>query len=68
MDHVHISFMIAGHTKFAPDRLFSAIGSAYKAADVFTIDDLKMLCDQSASTYVEKGDQVFTWRECLGEK
>ena len=49
--HVHISFMIAGHTKFAPDRLFSAIGSAYKAADVFTIDDLKMLCDQSSSTY-----------------
>jgi hypothetical protein len=68
IDHVHISFMIAGHTKFAPDRLFSAIGSAYKAADVFTIDDLKTLCDRSASTHVEKGDQVFTWRECLGEK
>ena len=53
IDHVHISFMIAGHLKFAPDRL--AIGSAYKAVDVFTIDDLKMLCDRNASTYV-KGD------------
>ena len=61
IDHVHISFMIAGHTKFAPDRLFSAIGSAYKAADVFTINDLKALCDRSASTHVEKGDRVFTW-------
>lgn len=28
VDHVHISFMIAGHTKFVPDRLFSIIGSA----------------------------------------
>jgi hypothetical protein len=25
-DHVHISFMIAGHTKFATDRRFSMIG------------------------------------------
>ena len=40
IDHLHISFMIAGH---APDRLFSAIGSAYMAADVFTIGDLKTL-------------------------
>ena len=38
------SFMLAGHTKFAPDRLFSIIGSAYKEADVFTIiDELKAL-------------------------
>jgi len=40
VDHIHISFMIAVHTKFAPDRLFSAIGSAYKAADIFTMSDL----------------------------
>ena len=68
IDHLHISFMIAGHTKFAPDRLFSSIGSAYKAADVFNISDLKALCDRSATTYIEKGDGVFNWRECLGEK
>ena len=28
IDHVHISLMVAGHTKFAPDRLFSVTGSA----------------------------------------
>ena len=44
ISHVHISFMIAGHTKFAPDRLFATIGSAYKVADVFTINELKSLC------------------------
>ena len=30
VDHIHISFMIAGHTKFTPDCLFSQIGCAYK--------------------------------------
>ena len=61
VDHIHISFMIAGHTKFAPDRLFSAIGSAYKAADVFTMSDLQALCAQSATTFIENGDTVLTW-------
>ena len=36
VEHIHIRFMIVGHTKFAPDRLFSAIGGAYKTEDVFT--------------------------------
>ena len=40
ISHVHISFMLAGHTKFAPDRLFATTGNAYKSADVFTIDEL----------------------------
>ena len=30
VEHIHISFMIAGHTKFAPDRLFSITGRAYR--------------------------------------
>lgn len=68
VDHIHISFMIAGHTKFAPDRLFSAIGNAYKAADVFTMSDLQALCAQSATSFIEKGDTVLTWREFLGQK
>ena len=41
------------------------IGSAYKREDVFTIDELKALCDQSATTFIE---DVLTWRESLGEK
>ena len=60
--------MLAGHTKFAPDRLFSAIGSAYKAADVFTINDLNEICAQSATAHIENGGDVFTWRNYLGLK
>ena len=68
ISHVHISFMIAGHTKFAPDWLFATIGSAYKVADVFTINELKSLCTPSATTTIAKGENVLTWRETLAKK
>ena len=61
VSHIHISFMLAGHTKFAPDCLFAKTGSAYKTADVFTIHELQRLCTPSASTVVEDGDNVLTW-------
>ena len=68
VSHIHISFMLAGHTKFAPDRLFAKTGSAYKTADIFTIHELQRLCTPSASTVVEDGDNVLTWRDTLGAK
>lgn len=68
IEYVHISFMIAGHTNFAPDRLFSIIGSAYKVADVFTVNELKALCEPSATTLVENGENVLTWQDTLGHK
>ncbi len=68
INHIHISFMVAGHTKFAPDRLFSVIGSAYKREDVFSIHELKTICDQSATTFIEDGQHVLTWRDSLGDK
>ena len=55
LDHIHISFMIAGHTKFAPDRLFSTIGCAYKTEDVFIIGDLKSIRDKGATCHIETG-------------
>ena len=68
VDHIHISFMIAGNTKFARDRLFSVTGSAYKVQDVFNIEDLKAICDKSATTYIEQGERVHTWRNSVGKK
>ena len=53
--------MIAGHTKFAPDWLFSTIGCANKTENVFTISDLK-------SCHIEMGEQILAWRNTLGEK
>ena len=40
-DFVRISFMIAGHTKFSPDLLFSKISQSFNHSDVFTTDELK---------------------------
>lgn len=60
--------MIAGHTKFAPDRLFATIGSAFKVANTFTINELQGLCASSAETYIENGENILTWRDSLLQK
>ena len=36
----HISFMIAGHTKFNVDQLFAKIAITYNKSDVFNCKDL----------------------------
>ncbi len=59
IDHVNISFLIAGHTKFAPDRLFSTTRGTYKCEDI----DLHKICEQGGSTYIEDGSQVYLRRE-----
>ena len=40
LDYVRIAFLITGHTKFAPDRVYASIGSSYLHSDVFNINDL----------------------------
>ena len=68
LSFLRFSFMPAGHTKFNPDRLFSQIASSYSHADVFTIVELKQLCQSYATCYIEDGSNIFTWRDTLGEK
>lgn len=41
VDFLRISFLIAGHTKFAPDLLFSKIAKTYNKSDVFNTLELK---------------------------
>ena len=70
VEHIHVCFMLAGHTKFAPDRLFAKVGSAYncKTADVFTIHELHALCTPLALTVVEDEQNMLTRRDTLGAK
>lgn len=35
LDYFRTSFMVAGHTKFAPDLLFSVTGRDFYATDIF---------------------------------
>lgn len=68
VDSIHISFLIAGHTKFPPHRLFASIANAYKKADVFTIEEMQALCTPFAVTLTEDGTHILTWRDSLGQK
>ena len=65
---MRFSFMLAGHTKFAPDRLFSQIATSYNNSDIFTIEELLNLCQKYATTFIEDGTNVCAWRDILGTK
>ena len=52
------SFMIAGHTKFDPDQLFSSIARAFNTADTFNIAQLAELISKYASVTVDNGKLV----------
>ena len=68
MDSIHIAFMVAGHTKFDPDRMFSAIANGYNRSDIFNIDELQALCQLYTTAEVSDGSNVFPWREFIKEK
>jgi len=68
MDFVRISFMVAGHTKFEPDRLFSHIAKAYTSSDVFTTQELATMMSPHAVALVDNGKLVCALREVLGNK
>lgn len=68
ISYIRISFMIAGHTKFSPDRLFAKVGSAFNVADTFNIEELQALCSPFAETYIEDGENILLWRDTLSQK
>ena len=68
LQYLRISFMIPGHTKFAPDLLFSHIAKSYYKCDVFNETDLQHLVEQFSLVVVDDGGIVRTWRETVGEK
>ena len=67
IDHVHISFMMQGILSLHLIGSSQLLGVLTRQLMCLQLTTSKH-CDRSASTYVEKGDQVFTWRECLGDK
>ena len=65
LDYIRISFMIAGHTKFAPNQLFSKISQTFSKSDVFNTAELAQIAQHYAYVVVDEGDLVFNWRGCL---
>ena len=47
----HLSFMIAGHTKFNVDQLFAKIAITYNKSDVFNCKDLASIVETCKSDH-----------------
>ena len=67
-DVLRISFLIAGHSKFSPDLLFSKVAQAFNRSDVFTTEELGALAEQHASVIIDDGTNVYKWRNLLSKK
>ena len=67
LDFIRVSFMIPGHTKFAPDLLFSKISKTYNKSDVFTTEELKNIIFPYAEVIVDDGSVVSDWRNKLSK-
>ena len=66
LDYVRVSSMIAGHTNFGPDKLFSKVTTTYARSDVFTTQELVAVASTYSTVVHDEGDIVKTWRDKLG--
>ena len=62
---VRMSFLIAGHTKFSPDLLFSKIAQTYNKSDVFTTVELGDIISRYSLLTIADGTMVLDWRSVL---
>jgi hypothetical protein len=61
----HICFLVAGHTKFTPDRLFATCSKMHNKSDVFNEGELGKLYSQHSQVNVSNSDGIHPWREAL---
>lgn len=55
LDHLRFCFLLAGHTKFSPDRLFSLVANEYNREDVFIPEDLHWICSRFSTASIKVG-------------
>ena len=60
---LRVSFLLAGHTKFSPDLLFSKVAQSYNRSDV-----LDTVISPYAELTLDDGTLVGDWREVLSQK
>ena len=76
--NIKYSFLIAGHTKFGPDRCFGMLKKAYKVNFISSIYEFARMVDKSSSTGVNKAQltgthdghvivPVYDWSSFLGQ-
>ena len=67
-DRIRFFYLVVGHTKFEPDRLFASIAKTFYKRDVFCIEMLKAIAELYSTSYVFSSRQIMQWRSVLEEK
>lgn len=65
---IRFFYLVVGHTKFEPDRLFSSIAKTFYVRDVFCIEMLQAIALLYSSCHIFTSKQIFHWRSTLEEK
>jgi len=69
LDDIILTFMLPGHTKFAPDRLFSRLSAAFRPNDLFEIRDITRLAKPFATDTREVTvEELRSWRDAIDTK
>ena len=68
LDNLRFCFLVAGHTKFSPDRLFALAGNAYNRSDIFNEEELLAIYQGFGRACLEDGSNVRSWRKTLEKK
>lgn len=65
--YFRVSFMVAGHTKFAPDRLFALTAKAFYSSDIFNEKELSVM-ENHANVTFDSGRIVRCWQNTVTQK
>ena len=64
---IHFCFLVAGHSKLTPDRLFASSSKSYNVSDIFNIVELKDVYTKHCSMSVCNEANIHPWRKYLGQ-
>ena len=64
---IHFRFLVAGHTKYAPDRLFASCSKLYNVSGIFNIVELKDVYAKHCSVSICNEANIHSWRKYLGQ-
>ena len=67
-DTVRFIYLTVGHTKFAPDHLFSSVAKTFYNSNVFYMEMLDSIVQQYATTHVFTLNHIKQWRASLQQK
>ena len=67
LSSIHFCFLVAGHTKFSPDRLFASCSKSYNVEDVFNVEELKSIYAKHGTVSIATGKDIHPWRKYFAE-